>query len=255
MNEFSSASARRSAANCDPRRLCRAVALLVRRLRQLPPSRPPRNPAWDRTLERIASSIVTIEIDQTRAFDTEWNQSSQATGFVVDAERGLILTNRHVVTPGPVVATAVFLNREEVELHAVYRDPVHDFGIYRYDPRSCATSARRAAAVSGGRAASAPRSASSATTPASSCRSWTARWRGSIARRPIRRRQVQRLQHVLPAGRVGHLGRFVGLAGARHPRPRGGAERRRQQRRAVELLPAARSREARAGADPARPSR
>ena len=92
------------------------------------------SPAWDRTLERIAPSVVTIEIDQTRAFDTEWNQSSQATGFVVDAERGLILTNRHVVTPGPVVATAVFQNREEVELRAVYRDPVHDFGIYRYDP-------------------------------------------------------------------------------------------------------------------------
>ncbi len=92
------------------------------------------SPAWDRTLERIAPSVVTIEIDQTRAFDTEWNQSSQATGFVVDAVRGLILTNRHVVTPGPVVATAVFQNREEVELHAVYRDPVHDFGIYRFDP-------------------------------------------------------------------------------------------------------------------------
>ncbi|MGB7738267.1 MAG: trypsin-like peptidase domain-containing protein, partial [Steroidobacteraceae bacterium] len=92
------------------------------------------SPAWDRTLERIAPSVVTIEIDQTRAFDTEWNQSSQATGFVVDAARGLILTNRHVVTPGPVVATAVFQNREEVELHAVYRDPVHDFGIYHYDP-------------------------------------------------------------------------------------------------------------------------
>ena len=89
---------------------------------------------WARTLERIAASVVTIEIDQTRSFDTERNVSAQATGFVVDAERGLILTNRHVVTPGPVIAEAVFLNREEVELHAVYRDPVHDFGIYRYDP-------------------------------------------------------------------------------------------------------------------------
>jgi S1-C subfamily serine protease len=90
--------------------------------------------AWEQTLSRIAPSVVTIEVDQTRAFDTEWNQSSQATGFVVDAERGLILTNRHVVTPGPVVATAIFQNREEVELRAVYRDPVHDFGFYRYDP-------------------------------------------------------------------------------------------------------------------------
>jgi S1-C subfamily serine protease len=39
-----------------------------------------------------------------------------------------------VVTPGPVTAEAVFLNREEVQLYPVYRDPVHDFGIYRYDP-------------------------------------------------------------------------------------------------------------------------
>jgi pro-apoptotic serine protease NMA111 len=90
--------------------------------------------AWDQTVSRIAPAVVTIEIDQTRAYDTEWNQSSQATGFVIDAERGLILTNRHVVTPGPVVAMAVFQNREEVELQAVYRDPVHDFGFYRYDP-------------------------------------------------------------------------------------------------------------------------
>ncbi len=89
---------------------------------------------WAATLERIAGSVVAIKIDQTRAFDTEWNASAQATGFVVDAERGLILTNRHVVTPGPVTAEATFLNREEVQLYPVYRDPVHDFGLYRYDP-------------------------------------------------------------------------------------------------------------------------
>ena len=91
--------------------------------------------AWRGTLARVAESVVAIEIDQTRAFDTEWNSSSQATGFVVDAERGLILTNRHVVTPGPVTSEATFLNREEVQLYPVYRDPIHDFGIYRYDPK------------------------------------------------------------------------------------------------------------------------
>lgn len=89
---------------------------------------------WRKTLERIAPSVVTIRVDAPRAFDTNGNMSSQATGFVVDAERGLILTNRHVVTSGPVVAEAVFLNHEEVELTPVYRDPVHDFGFYRYDP-------------------------------------------------------------------------------------------------------------------------
>ncbi len=90
--------------------------------------------AWRRTLERIAPSVVSIQVDGTRAFDTEWNESSQATGFVVDAERGLILTNRHVVTAGPVRAEGLFNNQEEVELIPVYRDPVHDFGFYRYDP-------------------------------------------------------------------------------------------------------------------------
>jgi pro-apoptotic serine protease NMA111 len=95
----------------------------------------PSSPAnWAQTLERIASGVVTIQIDSTRAFDTEWNTTAQATGFVIDAKRGLILTNRHVVTPGPVTAQAIFLNREEVQLYPVYRDPIHDFGIYRYDP-------------------------------------------------------------------------------------------------------------------------
>jgi pro-apoptotic serine protease NMA111 len=89
---------------------------------------------WTRTLERISTGVVAIQIDAARAFDTEWNTSAQATGFVVDAERGIILTNRHVVTPGPVKAFATFLNREEVELEPIYRDPVHDFGFYRYDP-------------------------------------------------------------------------------------------------------------------------
>ncbi len=89
---------------------------------------------WVGTLERISSGVVSIRVDSTRAFDTEWNSSSQATGFVVDAKNGLILTNRHVVTPGPVVAEAVFLNNEEVRLTPVYRDPVHDFGFFRYNP-------------------------------------------------------------------------------------------------------------------------
>jgi S1-C subfamily serine protease len=116
------------------RGLARYLGWLAGAAALLPVTAGAETPAWEQTLARIAPSVVTIEIDQTRAFDTEWNQSSQATGFVVDAERGLILTNRHVVTPGPVVATAVFQNREEVELRAVYRDPVHDFGFYRYDP-------------------------------------------------------------------------------------------------------------------------
>ena len=93
------------------------------------------NPTWAATLERIASSVVSIKVDEVRAFDTDGNETAQATGFVVDAKRGIILTNRHVVTPGPVTAEAVFLDREVVPLKPIYRDPVHDFGFYQYDPK------------------------------------------------------------------------------------------------------------------------
>jgi len=91
-------------------------------------------PSWSETLDQIAPGVVKIRVDAPRPFDTEWETSTQATGFVVDAENGLILTNRHVVFPGPVVAEAVFQNSEEVELTPVYRDPVHDFGFFRFDP-------------------------------------------------------------------------------------------------------------------------
>lgn len=116
------------------RRSPAAVVSILVALVAVGPVRAAETDAWRATLERISSSVVSIKIDSTRAFDTEWNSSGQATGFVVDAERGLILTNRHVVTPGPVRAEALFKNREELELTAVYRDPVHDFGFYRYDP-------------------------------------------------------------------------------------------------------------------------
>lgn len=104
------------------------------------PSPPPAEvvgepPAWQATLTRAANSVVAIRVRATRAFDTERPGSSVATGFVVDAELGLILTNRHVVEPGPVTAEAVFQNHEEVPIWPVYRDPVHDFGFYRFDPR------------------------------------------------------------------------------------------------------------------------
>jgi S1-C subfamily serine protease len=123
------------AQNAQPQSAQRQVAAQSATTQAQLPQSEGESAAWRGTLARVAESVVAIEIDQTRAFDTEWNSSSQATGFVVDAERGLILTNRHVVTPGPVTAEATFLNREEVQLYPVYRDPIHDFGIYRYDPK------------------------------------------------------------------------------------------------------------------------
>ena len=89
---------------------------------------------WNKTVERVSSGVVSIQVDVPVAFDGKWNRSTYATGFIVDAKRGIILTNRHVVTPGPVTAKAILINNEEIDLTPLYIDPVHDFGFYRYKP-------------------------------------------------------------------------------------------------------------------------
>lgn len=72
------------------------------------------SPEWQATIEEVVKSVVSIHFCQTCSFDTELSMSSQATGFVVDAERGYILTNRHVVCPGPFWGYCIFDNHEEV---------------------------------------------------------------------------------------------------------------------------------------------
>ncbi|XP_074284746.1 protease Do-like 7 [Silene latifolia] len=90
---------------------------------------------WRKALNKVVPAVVVLRTTACRAFDTESAGASYATGFVVDKRRGIILTNRHVVKSGPVVAEAMFLNREEIPVYPVYRDPVHDFGFFHYDPQ------------------------------------------------------------------------------------------------------------------------
>jgi len=85
-------------------------------------------PEWQATIEKVVKSVVSIHFCQTCSFDTDPAISSEATGFVVDAERGYILTNRHVVCAGPFWGYCVFDNHEECDVYPCYVDCVHDFG-------------------------------------------------------------------------------------------------------------------------------
>lgn len=89
---------------------------------------------WLQTTENVVKSVVSVQFANVTSFDTEPALVSEATGFVVDAVRGIIMTNRHVVGSGPFVGYAVFDNHEECDVWPVYRDPVHDFGFLRFDP-------------------------------------------------------------------------------------------------------------------------
>lgn len=46
---------------------------------------------WVKTLGNVSSSVVTIKFSHARSFDSERALSSEATGFVVDAEKGQVL--------------------------------------------------------------------------------------------------------------------------------------------------------------------
>ena len=71
-------------------------------------------PEWQATIEKVVKMVVSIHFCQTHAFDTDAALSSEATGFVVDAEKGYIMTNRHVVGAGPFWGYCIFDNHEEV---------------------------------------------------------------------------------------------------------------------------------------------
>nr|KAJ3422407.1 serine protease [Polyrhizophydium stewartii] len=80
------------------------------------------SPRWENTLNKIIPAIVSVRLICVRNFDTEAQKTSQATGFVVDKERG------------PILADAIFnQSKEEVRLIPIYRDPVHDFGFFKFD--------------------------------------------------------------------------------------------------------------------------
>ncbi|RPB10887.1 trypsin-like serine protease [Morchella conica CCBAS932] len=105
-------------------------SFIVEASRMLPPTAATHDSAeWQRTIESVVRNVVSIRFCQTCSFDTDSAITSEATGFVVDAEKGYILTNRHVVCSGPFSGYCC-------DVFPVYRDPIHDFGILRFDPKA-----------------------------------------------------------------------------------------------------------------------
>lgn len=63
-----------------------------------------RTSKWERVLDHSIKAIVSIHANHTRSFDGEGPGSYHASGFIVDKKKGIILSNRHVVSAGPIVA-------------------------------------------------------------------------------------------------------------------------------------------------------
>ncbi|KAI3635419.1 hypothetical protein MIR68_006057 [Amoeboaphelidium protococcarum] len=91
---------------------------------------------WQSAVDKAIRSIVSLQVNEVRSVDTNRAGIYNASGFVVDKAQGLVLTNRHVCSVGPVRIKGTFANYEEIQLRCVYVDPIHDFGLLKFDPVS-----------------------------------------------------------------------------------------------------------------------
>ncbi|KAJ1838709.1 hypothetical protein LPJ73_006994, partial [Coemansia sp. RSA 2703] len=98
-----------------------------------------RQDRWSHVFDLAFKSVVHITTNVHVNFDTHTAGQTTATGFVVDAENGIILSNRHVMTCAPATHRARFENTESVRLMPWYYDPVFDFAFFKYNPKDLQT--------------------------------------------------------------------------------------------------------------------
>ena len=89
---------------------------------------------WTEQIAAFKPMVVNIETSSEVVFETEGKGTSFATGFVVDAERGIIATNSHVTGSSPSYVKINFHDGSFTEAQILYYDPTHDFGFYQIDP-------------------------------------------------------------------------------------------------------------------------
>lgn len=91
---------------------------------------------WADVIDQVKNAIVAIRVTAVRSFEDCAAGVWDGTGFVVSLDNpkeALILTNRHIITTGPIRARATFYEHDDLPIWPVYRDPVHDFGLFQFD--------------------------------------------------------------------------------------------------------------------------
>ncbi|MCW5203158.1 trypsin-like peptidase domain-containing protein [Desulfobulbus sp. US4] len=91
---------------------------------------------WTKQIAMFKPMVVNVERSRQIPFGTESKGKNKATGFIVDAERGIIATNQHVTGISPSDVKIHFYNGSVTEAKVLYYDPTHDFGFYKIDPSS-----------------------------------------------------------------------------------------------------------------------
>ena len=95
-----------------------------------------RDDAWKPAMDSAMPATVAIHSASPYPFDTMSRDCGESTGFVVDADRGIILTTRHVTGLGPFYGRAVFQGgARQCAITPCFVDEIHDFAFVRFDVR------------------------------------------------------------------------------------------------------------------------
>ena len=90
--------------------------------------------AWKASMDLAMQAIVTIQRAAPFSFGNDSKGHREGTGFIVDIDHGIILTNREILSEGPMNARATFhLGTREGVIVPLLIDPIHDFGFCKFD--------------------------------------------------------------------------------------------------------------------------
>lgn len=90
---------------------------------------------WPDVVSRSAPAVVSVRSRIRIPVGRDEAGPFEGTGFVVDLERGLVATNRHVAGEGVALDLEMrFFDGSVAPAERVFADPLHDFAFLRFDP-------------------------------------------------------------------------------------------------------------------------
>ena len=85
-------------------------------------------------LEDAKPAVVNLKVSYSKYFESNKAGTFTGSGFIVNREKGLVVTNRHVAVEYPAQIQITFWDGASVLGKVVYYDLTHDFSIVQYDP-------------------------------------------------------------------------------------------------------------------------
>lgn len=93
-------------------------------------------------VDKASPSVIAIGVTQrlVNPFNPlalpKTQQATIGTGFIVNSEKGVIVTNRHVVSDANTTYSVVTKEGTKLDVKSIYRDPTLDLAIVQVDPNN-----------------------------------------------------------------------------------------------------------------------